>query len=676
MNRKLRRAVVLFIFLTGNLSANSQLRWDGGGGDGQWTTPANWSGDILPSPTDDVLLDNSLAPGNYTVTLPGGTGAVNIASLVIQPLDGNIIECLLPLSNTAMPALSISGLTLYNGGIFRNASGIGSGQSLQVADSLRIYNGGRYVHQTRGSHATSIAQILSRAPGTETGIVEFDVPGTTGYVISASARVYGTLILSANAAGLARSYSSTGASNLIVRGNLQLNAGVNYNINLSGNIIVDGDLIHTGQSLNISSGGDNTLLQLKGNLTQTGILTETSSGLPVIELCGIDQQQISVTGTIVNSISLRMNNMAGAFLQKSLALPWKLELINGKIITSSTHLLSLLPACTVEADSLSNNSFISGPLRKEGLSANPHFLFPVGKDLSQRWLSLKNASGNFTVEYFKANPTEINDSCGVGIDHISGLEYWTIEAEGSEASPELSFTDPNSGGVTDLATLRVAQLDNHIWKDAGNISVTGTPGARGSVTGNQLTSFTPSTKYFTLASSDAGNPLPLALSHFSIKTNGTHHLLDWVCNGEAAYFEVMHSVDGTSSTVIAKIYAVSGKRSYQFKHMKTGISYYQLRVVGQNQRVFKSPVLKVTGGSTNSDWLISVAAGHQLTMTIGASRQKAETGYIMDASGRMVKQFSVWLNPGINNVTTNISHLPAGVYTVRFLSNGLRFVKW
>jgi hypothetical protein len=679
---KLRGAIVLSIifFLTSILPAYSQLRWDGGGGDGQWTTAANWAGDILPSSTDAVLLDNTLVTGNYAVVMPGGMETVTLQSLVIQPVVGNSIELILPSANNATPALIISGpgygLTIHNGGIFRNASGISSGQSMQVADSLRINNGGRYIHQTRGSHAASISQILSRVPGTETGMVEFDVPGSTGYTISASARVYGTLILSANAAGLARTYSSSGASNFWVRGNFQLNAGVNYNINLAGNIIVDGNLMHDGNSLNISSGGDNTILQLKGNLSQSGIITETSTGLPVMELCGTTQQQISVTGSIENSISLRLNNSAGAILQSPLTLPYKLELVNGKITSTSTNLVTLLPACTIEADSLSNNSFVNGPLRKDGLSADPHFLFPVGKDLSTRWLALKNATGNFTVEYFKADPRQLNDSCGNGIDHISALEYWSIEAAASSASPELSFTDPNSGGVTDLSTLRVAQLDNNIWGDAGNISVTGTPGANGSVTGNMLRSFGPTAKYFTLAGSDGvTNPLPVILSHFSVRTNGRFNLLSWNFEGEAEYFLVMHSVNGRDFFVIDKVYTIDGKGSYQFKHMKAGISYYQLRIMRKHQSIFKSPVLSVTNGRHN-DWLMSVAAGDQLTMTISASGQKTEMGFIMDASGRMVKQFSVWLNPGINNVTTSIGNLPAGTYTVRLLTNSLQFVKW
>lgn len=678
--KKLRGAVVLstLIIFSSVFTVNAQMRWDGGGGDAQWMNAANWTGDSLPGFSDDVLFDNNFVAGNYFIALPSGMQAVSVRSVNIQPANGSTIELILPASSMAAPALVISGpgygLNIGNGGIFRNASGISSGQSLQVSDSLRVNNGGRYIHQNRGSHATGIAQILSRAPGTERGEIEFDVPGTTGYVISASNRVYGTLILSANAAGIGRTYSSTGSNDFYVRGDLRLNAGVSYNLNLAGNVLIDGNLVHNGQSLNISSGGDNTVMKLKGDIQLAGTITETSSGFPVIELCGITQQMISATGNILNNVSLRMNNAAGAVLQSPISLPWKLELVNGRIMSTAANLLTLLPASELVADSLSNNSFIQGPLRKEGLSSTAHYLFPVGKDIYMRWIALKNANGNFTVEYFKSDPRQIIDSCGAGIDHISKMEYWTIESDAATASPELSFTDPNSGGVTDLSTLRVARLENNIWTDGGNIAVTGSAGGKGSVTGN-LISFDTSKKYFTLAGSDASNnPLPVSFSNFAVKSDGHINTLTWIFEGDIDYFELMHSRGNHAFESVGKIYPMAGRRLYQFKHMKTGTSYYQMQLMRKNEKYYESPVLVVTG-SRGSDWLLSVAVGEQLALTISSTRQKAETGVIVDASGRVLKQFSIWLNQGINNVTTNIGRLRPGIYTVRLSTNSMPFVK-
>src|SRR5687768_12021152 len=102
-------SIFLSLILSFLTHAHAQMRWDGGGNDDQWTTAANWTGDVLPSTTDDVLLDISFVAGNYTVTLPGGLQAITIRSLHIQPSSGNIIALILPASNTAAPALVLTG---------------------------------------------------------------------------------------------------------------------------------------------------------------------------------------------------------------------------------------------------------------------------------------------------------------------------------------------------------------------------------------------------------------------------------------------------------------------------------------------------------------------------------------------------------------------------------------
>src|SRR5688572_15411996 len=105
----------------------AQLRWDGEAGDGQWMSARNWAGDVLPAVTDDVILDNVVITGGYTVNLPGGNSVVHLRSITITPGPGNNIELILPATNTAIPAFKVSGavygMVIENGGVFRNASG-------------------------------------------------------------------------------------------------------------------------------------------------------------------------------------------------------------------------------------------------------------------------------------------------------------------------------------------------------------------------------------------------------------------------------------------------------------------------------------------------------------------------------------------------------------------------
>src|SRR5437763_12044841 len=132
--------------------------WTGFGGDCIWSNPLNWSGNSIPTSADDVLLDNADLPVSYQITLPDV--AVILKSIVISPSPGRNIELILPVSNTITNGLTVTGpgygIELRAGAIFRNASGLSSGESLSIADSLMIHDGGRYINQTSDAHANII----------------------------------------------------------------------------------------------------------------------------------------------------------------------------------------------------------------------------------------------------------------------------------------------------------------------------------------------------------------------------------------------------------------------------------------------------------------------------------------------------------------------------------------
>ena len=202
--KKIFALFILIIFFKNGFAVTKT--WTGFANDGLWSSPANWSDNTVPLATDDVLLDNSNLTGSYTVILPNT--AVTIKTVTITPLSVNTIQLILPSSNTIENAFTISGpgygLTINSGGIFKNSSGVSSGTPVNIADSIKINNGGKYIQNAQGTHASNVA-VLSKAAGTEKGIFEFDVPATGSYSISFSNRTYGTLVLSSAAAGGNRS---------------------------------------------------------------------------------------------------------------------------------------------------------------------------------------------------------------------------------------------------------------------------------------------------------------------------------------------------------------------------------------------------------------------------------------------------------------------------------------
>ena len=205
---------IIFLFVRSELL--SQVKWDGGGGDNEWNNATNWYPDGLPSASDEVVLDNDITGGDYSVQLPAGAFTVTVKQLHIKPGHGNHIELVLPKENTVTPALVVSGtpdaLSIADQGILRNSSGATAGDAIQILGTFRIENGGKYIHNTPRGNASIINQLASDA-GTEKGIFEFDVPGTAGYTVSLTGNTFGTLIFAAGS-GL-KSYSGSGTTSLL-----------------------------------------------------------------------------------------------------------------------------------------------------------------------------------------------------------------------------------------------------------------------------------------------------------------------------------------------------------------------------------------------------------------------------------------------------------------------------
>ena len=66
----------LFAELMEDRTLLSVVNWDGGAGTAAWFDAANWSGDTLPGPSDNVFIDAG-SPGGSMVTLPEGTATIN-----------------------------------------------------------------------------------------------------------------------------------------------------------------------------------------------------------------------------------------------------------------------------------------------------------------------------------------------------------------------------------------------------------------------------------------------------------------------------------------------------------------------------------------------------------------------------------------------------------------------
>jgi hypothetical protein len=691
-----RRRLCFFWILLHALSGRGDTKiWSGASGDGRWASAANWSGNTVPGPGDDVLLDQSVVPGNYSVTLPDF--AVTVKTVHIAPEPGFEIRMIIPVSNRVSPAFTALGpgygILLEAGGILENGCGIMSGESLMIADSIRINNGGEYIHRTQGSHATSIVSRLSTMPGTEQGIFEFDVPKSS-YTLSVSNRTYGTLSLRAAALGGPVNYTGNGSNPLTIRGDLRIAAGVTFGVDLSGangNIDVRGDFVQEGGVFNLSSGaGNTTVVRIAGNLIQSSgsVITETNTGLPVLELNGSSPQILSLAGAISNQVSLRMNNRSGSSLLYPLSLPYKLELVAGRITTTEVNLLDLMPGCSLVADSSrSANAYVDGPLRKEGLSAVPYFLFPVGKNGMLRWLELKNASGNFTVEYYPGDPHGLSSSYQGGLDHISSVEYWMVRSDGSSGNPaeiELSYGQPESGGVTDPAYLDIAYLSAGLWNDAGHLAGTG-DFTEGSVVSQPLDTVR-GTAYTLASTVGIENPLPVVLIDFSGQQEDLGVKLSWKIDlpREAAYFELY----GRSQDLperIDSIGASDGMDHYSFTDpaVSPDRKFYRLKVVDKNGVAYFSRIIEVAmkkDRSPNCKLFPNPVEGAFVILQIHPGVAANFQWQLTSVNGQKLGSGEVMAVDATENIPVPVACLSRGIYQLSVSENGerkcvLRFIK-
>jgi hypothetical protein len=420
---------ILFLAL---LIAGAQTKTWTGLGDGiSWSNGDNWNGGTVPAATDTVLLDNSGVVTSYTVNLPTLSNP-RIARLIISPSDGNTITLVLPSSNTGNPGFTVgdsSLITLYDivlnsGAVLRNSSGASAGNGIAFAsattDSMYIANGARYVHNTLRGNAGIVSQI-SRATGTETGIVEFDVPTTNSYSPSMSGRTYGSLVFSATAAGGTRTYTASGGSPATIRGNLTIGSGVTFSTTQTG------------------------ALNVLGNFTNNG--TYTTSSQPVV-MAGSSAQAIGGTGTY-SLYRLAINNSAGVTLNRTVSISDSLILSSGKLTIGNNNIVI---AASGGADAGSPSSYVvtngTGTVTQKGVGTALR-IFPVGTATSYNPVLMTNAgvSDTFLVRVqatFDSPPNDplrvvnrqwnITESVPGGSDATISLQ-WNASEQASNFSP-------------------------------------------------------------------------------------------------------------------------------------------------------------------------------------------------------------------------------------------------
>jgi hypothetical protein len=693
-----------FFFVAITIISNAAvITWDGEGADGLWNTSSNWVGDRIPGPADDVVLDNSIFPGNYNVSLPNGLITTEIQSLLISPGAGNSILLLIPATNTADPGLRVSGsgdaVVLNNRAVLKNSSGASVGPGLLIVAVFRINNGGRYIHNTSRAHTPVLTQ-LSTAAGTESGVFEYDVPAAS-YTISLSNRIYGTLELSSLANNGMVRYIGSGVNAVNIMGDFKINTGVSVSINMSADFFVHGNYIQSASSVfDIQNGNAANFIKMRGGINIGGVITETGSGFPVIELNGLINQPVLATGQLLNSISLKINNAAGITLLSPLMLPYNLDLANGRIKTDLVNLLTMVDNAVYTGGSVI--SFVEGPMKKNG---DEDFYFPIGQGQVYAPLGLTggvnaSTSDQFTAGYTRANP---QTSYGINfeaspppvINHISYVEYWNVTSNtGNAVSKNLVLKVNCESFCRDASTLLVASYipATAQWRNTGQSgnSSSGSILCPGYITGTVTAGPVNDFKAFVLATSDVYtvNPLPVELISFNVtRIDAGKAAINWeMAHGYSSRikFEIQQAGKEKQFKTIGMVNGNESSVFYTLEdgQLQPGINYYRLKIIDPGRDTVYGRIVSVV--NENKDlYLVSlfpVPVSSKMTLSLVCSTEQALEIHIVDMHGRLIMKQFHRIRGGNTAIEIDAGMLRRGIYqlvgvTKNGRTNTLRVIK-
>ena len=519
--------------------------------------------------------------GHATVTAPhfavdagtalnvAGTNAIelNIGSGYAGEVSGSI-----DFFNVAhrLTAASANSLLFKNGAVFTaNTSFNGNAFGTTNLNSVVFESGATYIQKIGGNPFGAVAPnaVTTFNSGS---IYRYQRNGLAPSLVG---RTFGNLYIESNAGaiGAGSSKDCTILNDLrILSGyfTFKPNSGSHTgNFNIYGNIICEG----------------------------TAYIDIGSNYMPgAVQMLGANQTIGSGGGTGAITIKNLTVNNTTTLLNRNITVTGTLNLQQGIIQTSSSALLTLsstasLQSCMHDYTHLSSytnmgcdNSYVEGPVQKQGLS-NADFAFPVGASGKLRPLLLRNATGDFTAEFKSSDPyLDISTALGAGIHHISHIEYWNITGNGN-AAVELTFYDPNSGGITDMAALRVARFTGVQWVDMNTSGYLGTPGSNGSITSGTTNQF----GSFSLASSSnyPNNPLPILLTEWKASLYKNSIMLQWTATDEThtTGYLVERSADGIQFEPISPL--IPAEHIYPFTYQLidneplNGRNYYRLKII-------------------------------------------------------------------------------------------------
>lgn len=475
---------VLFLyFATGTRAATRT--WDGGGGDNNWSTCANWSLDTCPVAADSVIFDatstknatiDASAPASLiNITINAGyTGTITLArtftvtSAYIQN-DGSFTAAASSLtitsfSLTAGTFTASSGTTNFpstftiSGGTFNHNSGTAAfnGGGATISCNNAVFNLVTLPgHSSTKTISSNCSFPMGNNPSIPNTVIINGTLSGTGNLAGAGTRTFNTGATVSGFSGF-----SGGATLVVAGANIDLSAGSTFTMGAvtvsSGSLSLPatssmGSLTLSGGTLTASS----TTMTLTGALTFSGAGVFTHNGGEVI-FANNNNATYACNNAVFNRVTISMTGNGGGTFNSACSLPLG---ANPTVQMGTSNSISLTFQGAVSG---------SGTLTVTGPGGNP-VVFSSTSSLT----GFTGYSG-------------IGISTGITID-MSSFTPFSLAGNVTVSGGTLTFPNPTGsiaiGNLTITAGTFVAPTGSMSF--SGNISITGAGGfanSGGSVT--------------------------------------------------------------------------------------------------------------------------------------------------------------------------------------------------
>lgn len=205
--------------------------------------------------------------------------------------------------------------------------------------------------------------------------------------------------------------------------------------------------------------------------------------------------------------------------------------------------------------------------------------------------------------------------------------------------------------------------------------------AAGALVGNTYTVTGITSLSIQLTGADPDAPLPLDWLSFDVSHDKGFNLIKWVTSNEVntSSFEIEKSYDGKDFVTVATEPARGGSlaETYQYtdKHDRSGLIYYRIRQIDQDQKFAYSPLRSVRA-EINQKMRVYPTAVSDYTTVFSDKEMEVQVS-IVNTQGAIVKQFGLMIPQG--DQTISLHNLAAGVYWIKIenaeVSETFRIVK-